>query len=351
MCYQLQWQAALPATSPAALPEAHGSTITWLLQRPASAVLASALQRLQSSQHAQPCTWLAHTDAAGLAAASHSRQHHGATAAALFALAKVAAAESHVVQHTPLTTSPATPRPAALAQAPHARQLLSAHGAQLHAGRLHAPKLLPGMPAHQHPSRASAPQRLAELGGITVTGAAGGLGQLVSIWLAQAGAQHVQLLSRSAHGLHMGAAAGCWGQVHVTACDIATRRDAAWSMAQLSARSASRAVLHAAGVLRDAVLSRQSLAGLRQVLAPKLSGAVRLQERTSAVPLAACVLFSSIAGLLGSAGQASYAAANAFLDGWSEQQEGMVGPLAAGLSSLVPVQSMQCRMLMAWCAA
>ena len=74
-------------------------------------------------------------------------------------------------------------------------------------------------------------------------------------------------------------------------------------------------ILHAGGVLADASLVNQSLAGARAVAGPKLAGACLLQPHMTTAPGAAHVLFSSVAALLGSAGQANYSAANAALDG------------------------------------
>lgn len=75
--------------------------------------------------------------------------------------------------------------------------------------------------------------------------------------------------------------------------------------------------LLAGGVLQDALLGKQSAAGLRAALAPKLSGganALRTQ------PLRQTLLFSSVASLLGNAGQTNYAAANAALDAAAQLQ-------------------------------
>ena len=78
-------------------------------------------------------------------------------------------------------------------------------------------------------------------------------------------------------------------------------------------------LIHAAGILQDAMLGGQTLRGLRAVLASKLGLLQGLQAKLPAVPLEKLVLFSSVASLLGSAGQANYAGANAGLDAWAAQ--------------------------------
>ena len=76
-------------------------------------------------------------------------------------------------------------------------------------------------------------------------------------------------------------------------------------------------IWHAAGVLADALLQKQTAVGLASVYAPKAQGAWLLQAGSSTAPLKACTLFSSIAALFGLAGQANYSAANASLDALS----------------------------------
>ncbi len=76
-------------------------------------------------------------------------------------------------------------------------------------------------------------------------------------------------------------------------------------------------LIHAAGVLQDAMLSRQTLPGLRAVLASKFAAMGDVGSRMPTMPLEKLVLFSSVASLLGTSGQANYAAANAGLDGWA----------------------------------
>jgi KR domain len=65
---------------------------------------------------------------------------------------------------------------------------------------------------------------------------------------------------------------------------------------------------------QDAALPQQTVARLRAVLAPKASGTRNLLAAVAAAPLGSVALFSSIAALLGNAGQSNYAAANALLD-------------------------------------
>jgi aryl carrier-like protein len=84
-------------------------------------------------------------------------------------------------------------------------------------------------------------------------------------------------------------------------------------------------VIHSVGVLDDGALLQQRWERFVPVLAPKLQGAWNLHELTAELPLEFFVLFSSIAGLFGSRGQANHAAANAFLDSFAHyrRQQGL----------------------------
>jgi hypothetical protein len=88
--------------------------------------------------------------------------------------------------------------------------------------------------------------------------------------------------------------------------------------AVLGAAAASgelRGVLHCAGIVDDAAIARQDTERLRRVFAPKIAGSWNLHEVASGSGTSVFVLFSSVSALLGSFGQANYAAANAFMDG------------------------------------
>ncbi|MDN0200051.1 SDR family NAD(P)-dependent oxidoreductase [Streptomyces sp. S.PNR 29] len=83
-------------------------------------------------------------------------------------------------------------------------------------------------------------------------------------------------------------------------------------------------VLHSAGVIDDKFILRKSPEELQTVLAPKVSGLVHLDELTEHQPLDLFVCFSSIGGAFGNPGQADYAAANAFMDGYAAYRTRLV---------------------------
>ena len=104
-------------------------------------------------------------------------------------------------------------------------------------------------------------------------------------------------------------------RVKVIACDAADRAALATVIADIPAQHPLSGVVHAAGVLDDAVVTSLTPERVDAVLRAKVDAAWNLHELTRDLDVSAFVMFSSMAGLVGSSGQANYAAANSFLDG------------------------------------
>jgi acyl transferase domain-containing protein/acyl carrier protein len=152
-----------------------------------------------------------------------------------------------------------------------------------------------------------------------VTGGLGGLGLEVAAWLAAKGARHLALVGRSEPGPAATAAIQALERagacVRVARADVAEESQVARVLAEIDETMPPlRGVVHAAGILDDGTVLNLDRARLEAVLAPKVAGAWNLHALTAARNLDFFVLFSSVASLLGSPGQANYAAGNAFLD-------------------------------------
>jgi NADPH:quinone reductase-like Zn-dependent oxidoreductase/acyl carrier protein len=153
-----------------------------------------------------------------------------------------------------------------------------------------------------------------------VTGGLGALGLRTAEWLHARGARSLVLMGRSAPAPSVAERLGRLEldgtTIRVIQGDVARDEDVRAALAEIARTLPPlRGVVHAAGVLDDAMLAGQSRASLETVLSPKVMGAWNLHAACAALPLDFFVLYSSIASVLGSAGQANYAAANAFLDG------------------------------------
>ncbi|WP_431884280.1 SDR family NAD(P)-dependent oxidoreductase [Micromonospora gifhornensis] len=166
----------------------------------------------------------------------------------------------------------------------------------------------------------TAPVPLDPNGTVLVTGGTGSLGGLVARHLARAhGVRHLLLVSRSGPAAPgatelVGELTSLDVRVDVVAADLADRAAVAGVLAAVPPEHPLTAVVHTAGVLDDGVLESLTPQKIARVLAPKVDAAWHLHELTRDLDLSAFLLFSSASGLLGGAGQANYAAANAFLD-------------------------------------
>jgi len=157
-------------------------------------------------------------------------------------------------------------------------------------------------------------------GTVLVTGGTGTLGALVARHLVQHhGVTRVLLTSRQGPAAPGADAVrleleNAGASVTIAACDVADRGALAALLDSIPAAHPLTMVVHAAGALDDGLLSAMTPERIQRVFAPKLDAAWHLHDLTKDLPLAAFVLFSSLAGVLGAGGQSNYAAANAFLD-------------------------------------
>lgn len=202
-----------------------------------------------------------------------------------------------------------------------------------------------------------------------ITGGSGALAALVARRLAREGVRHLLLLSRRGSAAPdasqtRAALEALGARVTLAAVDVTDRAELGAVLAALPADLPLRAVIHAAGEVDDAALREQTPERFERVMAPKVIGAHHLDQLTRGSDLDAFILFSSLAGTLGSPGQGAYAAANAFLDAlalqrrkgglpglslawgpWAEQ--GMAAGLESsfarrGLRSLTPELALDC---------
>ncbi|RCG16179.1 SDR family NAD(P)-dependent oxidoreductase, partial [Streptomyces reniochalinae] len=158
-------------------------------------------------------------------------------------------------------------------------------------------------------------------GTVLITGGTGGLGALVARHLVtEHGARHLLLVGR--RGTEAPGAAEqvavltqLGATVEAVACDVQDRDALARLIASIPDAHPLNAVIHAAGVGDNGLIASQTAERMAPVLATKADAAWHLHELTAGRELAAFVMFSSAGGLVLAAGQASYAAANVFLDG------------------------------------
>ncbi len=157
-------------------------------------------------------------------------------------------------------------------------------------------------------------------GTVLITGGTGVLGGLLARYLVcEHGVDHLLLASRRG-GEAQGAAELraelelLGAKVTIAACDVADREALRGLLGSVPEEFPLRGVVHAAGVIDDCVIGSLTAERLDGVFASKVDAAWSLHELTEHLDLSIFVLFSSAAGTLGSPGQGSYAAANAFLD-------------------------------------
>ncbi|VFR57206.1 Capsular polysaccharide biosynthesis fatty acid synthase WcbR [plant metagenome] len=155
-----------------------------------------------------------------------------------------------------------------------------------------------------------------------VTGGLRGFGLRTAQWLAERGARHLALASRSgtlddeAHEI-VATLRDQGVSVWTTACDISAADQVAALLDHIGERlPALGGIVHAATLYDDGLASSLDASRIAAAMAPKVLGAWHLHEQTQArgIALSLFVMYSSATTLLGNAGQGSYVAAN----GWME---------------------------------
>jgi phthiocerol/phenolphthiocerol synthesis type-I polyketide synthase C len=168
--------------------------------------------------------------------------------------------------------------------------------------------------------------KLSANGSYLVTGGLSGFGLKTAEWLANKGARHLILISRSGPstleakmGIERLEKQGI--KVHVKSCDV-TDKEAITNLLTEIAKSLPplKGIVHAATVINDGLIRNMDSNQIKSVLAPKALGAYHLHELTLDIPLDLFILFSSATTLFGNPGQANYVAANTCLETLAQQR-------------------------------
>ena len=179
-----------------------------------------------------------------------------------------------------------------------------------------------------------------------ITGGRGALGLLTAEWLIDRGARHLVLVGRTPPSPETVAMLDQWSQAGVTitlpAVDLSDATATRTLVAELATAEQKLAgIFHLAGVIEDAALAAQTPQHFQHTANPKSVAAHHLDQalRDKEISLDFWINFSSSAGVLGTPGQANYAAANAWLDAFRGPAERTLniawGPWSAGLGAAV----------------
>ena len=151
-------------------------------------------------------------------------------------------------------------------------------------------------------------------GAYLITGGLGSLGLKIAAWLAEKGAKNLILLGRSKPRSEAQKAIAILEQQGISVTTVQADITDYNSVRKAVCSSALKGIIHAAGILDDGLLQRQTWSKFEKVITPKVNGAWNLHQATKDLDLDFFVLFSSVASLIGSPGQSNYSVANAGLD-------------------------------------
>ena len=159
-----------------------------------------------------------------------------------------------------------------------------------------------------------------------VTGGLGGFGLKTAEWLAEKGAQHLVLISRSGANTEEAKTAitqleATGVKVFASSCDITNKEAISTLFTEIATKMPPlKGIVHSATVIDDGLILNTDANQIKRVLAPKVLGAYHLHDLTIDMALDFFILFSSATTLFGNPGQSNYVAANTCLEALAEQR-------------------------------
>jgi polyketide synthase PksN len=160
-----------------------------------------------------------------------------------------------------------------------------------------------------------------------ITGGAGGLGIIFANEIAQK-APNVTLILTGRSPINMAMQAQfkeVEAKVEYRQVDVTQELAVADLIQSIQAEYGTlNGIIHSAGVIRDNFILKKTKDEFLNVLAPKVTGLINLDKATKDLPLDVFILFSSISGSLGNAGQADYSTANTFMDAYAKYRNDLV---------------------------
>ncbi len=164
-----------------------------------------------------------------------------------------------------------------------------------------------------------------------IVGGLRGLGLRVAQWMVERGAQNLVLMGRSAASedarkviAALERNGACILEIQG---DVSIEKDISRVIKEMKqSMPPLRGIIHSAVVLDDGILIQQNWSRFEKVMAPKVIGTWNLHSLTRDMPLDFFVLFSSGASLMGTSGLATYASANAFMDGFASYRRSLRYP-------------------------
>ena len=139
-----------------------------------------------------------------------------------------------------------------------------------------------------------------------------GRGQTISLILSGRSAPDKEKLEELKRAVGKGVA------VDYLQCDVSNKDEVETTFQLIKNKyGAIHGLIHGAGMIHDARISKKTSEVVNMTLGAKVGGAIYLDQATRTEQLDFFIFFSSVAGALGNPGQCDYAGANAFLDAFA----------------------------------